>query len=108
MNQPKAGLSFLPSIFFDNCAPIIIPTMEMDETVASSFQLIGTLCIEVKNPIREFREMMTSEVPMATFIGVLSKLTSAGIIIKPPPAPTKPVSTPTTDPCPAAKDCYFY
>lgn len=42
--------------------------------------------------------MIKSEVPTASFMGNLASTTNAGIIKKPPPAPTKPVSAPTTSP----------
>lgn len=108
MNHPNAGLSFFPSIFLDNCEPMMIPTMAIDEMVVNNFQSIFTVFIDEKNPMSELSEMITNEVPMATFIGVLSRLTSAGMIINPPPAPTKPVKIPTTDPSPAAKRVLFF
>lgn len=107
MKYPKIGLSFLPLIIFDNSVPITIPIMEIAEIVPKKFQSISTLFIEEKNPIRELNETMTNEVPMATFIGVFNKLTKAGIIKNPPPAPSKPVMIPTAEPCPAARTVLF-
>ena len=51
-----------------------------------------------KNPINDLAAIITNDVPTASFIGSLDKRTKAGIIKKPPPAPTKPVTTPTTAP----------
>ena len=107
MKYPKIGLSFLPLIFFDNSVPVRIPIMEIAEIVPKKFQSISTLFIEEKNPNRELNETMTSEVPMATFIGVFNKLTNAGMIKNPPPAPSKPVMIPTAEPCPAARTVLF-
>ena len=42
--------------------------------------------------------IMRSEVPIANRIGNLANITKAGMIKKPPPAPTKPVNAPTNKP----------
>ena len=49
-------------------------------------------------PINDFAAIINNEVPTAIFIGSLLNITKAGMIKKPPPAPTKPVKTPTTAP----------
>ena len=46
----------------------------------------------------DFPAMITSDVPTAVFIGRRASTTSAGTIRNPPPAPTSPVSAPTTTP----------
>lgn len=107
MKYPKTGFSFLPSIFLDNSVPMRIPIIEIAEIVPKKFQLISTLFIDEKNPIKELNETITNEVPMATFIGVFNKLTNAGMIKNPPPAPSKPVMIPTAEPCPAARTVLF-
>ena len=40
-----------------------------------------------KKPNKDFIAMMTNEVPTATFISTFAKMTNAGIIKNPPPAP---------------------
>ena len=49
-----------------------------------------------RNPINEFIAIIQSDVPTAFFIGSFANSTSAGIIKKPPPAPTIPAKTPIT------------
>ena len=49
----------------------------------------------LRNPAAVLMAMIRSDVPTAVVMGTLNKLTSAGIIKKPPPAPTNPVTTPT-------------
>lgn len=102
------GFNLSPFIFFDNCVPMTIPIIAINVILIKKLQSISKWFTEEKNPIRELREMMTKEVPMATFIGIFKKLTNAGIIIKPPPAPTNPVKIPTTEPSPAAKNVLFF
>ena len=46
----------------------------------------------------DLRAIIIKEVPIAIFISNPANKTNAGIIKKPPPAPTKPVTTPTTRP----------
>ena len=43
-------------------------------------------------------EIIIREVATALFIGKLANNTKAGMIKKPPPAPTRPVRIPTTKP----------
>lgn len=49
-------------------------------------------------PIKDLMAMISNEVATAFFMGNLANKTKAGIIKKPPPAPTIPVKTPTTNP----------
>ena len=52
--------------------------------------------------------MIKSEVPTAIFIGSLTNKTKAGIIKNPPPAPTTPVSVPTTKPSAAISGILYF
>ena len=53
--------------------------------------------IDIK-PIKDFKDIIASEVAIACFILSFVKITNTGIIIKPPPAPTSPVINPIKDP----------
>lgn len=108
MNHPNTGFNFSPLIFFDNCVPMKIPTIAIADILPKKFQSIFRSFTDEKNPIRELIDIITKEVPMATFMGIFRKLTNAGIIIKPPPAPTNPVKNPTTEPSPTAKKALFF
>ncbi len=46
------------------------------------------------NAVKEFAEIMTSEVPAALFCGIRKKRTKIGIAKKPPPTPKTPVIKP--------------
>ena len=98
-NHPKAVFSLEPSIFFDNAIPIKIPNTENAVKMSKRDpSRLGVVCTSPINPINDFAAIMNKEVPTANFMGILAKITSAGIIRNPPPAPTKPVSTPTKVP----------
>ncbi len=97
-NHQKRGLSVSQDIFFDTLLPINIPMIARTAICKRSVQSTGTRCSPLVNPMREFSAMIKSDVPMASFIGILLKITNAGIIINPPPAPTNPVIVPTTIP----------
>ena len=99
MNHPNPFFKLLPSIFLLSLSPIKMPTIASAVTVSKSVQLIATwLLISPVNPINDFAAIINSEVPTACFMGSLLNSTSAGIIKKPPPAPTSPVSIPTNAP----------
>ena len=70
-----------------------------------------SICINMaspkKNPNNDLKAIITNEVPTATFISTLAKITRAGIIKNPPPAPTKPVIAPTTTPSNITKIIFF-
>lgn len=51
-----------------------------------------------KNPIKQFKQTITNEVPMASLIGNLAMSIKAGTIKNPPPAPIKPIKTPKKNP----------
>ena len=48
--------------------------------------------------VKDFKDIIASEVAIACFILSFVKITNTGIIIKPPPAPTSPVINPIKDP----------
>ena len=56
----------------------------------------------------DLRAIIIKEVPIAIFISNPANKTNAGIIKKPPPAPTKPVTTPTTRPSVKTKMELFF
>ena len=97
-NHPNAGLSLLPSIFLLSAVPIKIPIIAKAEIVNRNCQLIAFSLLSPKKPISDLAAIIASDVPIASFIGNLLKITKAGIIQKPPPAPTRPVTTPTIAP----------
>lgn len=51
-----------------------------------------------KNPNKEFIAIIKREVPTAFFIGNPANNTKIGTMIKPPPAPIKPVTKPVIRP----------
>ena len=98
-NQPNAGLSFSPEILLDRNAPKNIPPTAMAEKTNRKLQSMA--CPRPrspKNPSKDFDAIIINEVPTACFMGNFAKTTSAGIIRKPPPAPTNPVTNPTISP----------
>lgn len=97
-NQPNAGFNLAPSMRFEIRLPITIPNMAKLETINNKLQLIIVSSPSPAKPINDFAAMITKEVPTASFIGSFDNSTNAGMIKKPPPAPTKPVNTPTTIP----------
>ena len=64
---------------------------------SNKFQSISVPKSPVK-PSNDLKEIIISEVPIAFFISKPVNNTKAGTIKKPPPAPTKPVTAPTTKP----------
>ncbi len=62
--------------------------MAKAETLSSKYQFISVLPLSPKKPINDFAAIITREVPTASFIGNFDKITKAGMIKKPPPAPT--------------------
>ena len=57
--------------------------------------------------MRELHVMIIKEVATACLIDNLAKSTKAGTIIKPPPAPTKPVRSPTPNPMSSNKRSFL-
>ena len=72
--------------------------MESIVKVSRNFQSIAMLGTSPRKPINDFTAIIKSDVPTAFFIGNLANSTKAGMIKKPPPAPTIPVKTPTMIP----------
>ena len=98
-NQPKAGFSFVPSIFFEMLVPSTMPISAKIAIRTMKCQSVAVWKLAPQKPINDFTAIIISEVPTASFIGSLDKITNAGIIINPPPAPTNPVSVPSMAPC---------
>ncbi len=98
-NQPKPFFKLSPLIYFAKYIPTNIPTTAKLVTLNNKIQSMAKSlrCKSPVNPIRLFSAIIKREVPIAFFIGSFAKRTRAGIIKKPPPAPTIPVSTPTMD-----------
>ena len=78
--------------------PKKIPITEIAVKEVSSSQSICNCHRSPVNPIRDLIAMIIKEVATAFFIGNLAKRTKAGIIKKPPPAPTNPVNIPIINP----------
>ena len=76
-----------------------MPKIDKLQKASKNFQSIVKCCKSPVNPIKELIEITINEVATASFIGNLAKNTKAGTIKNPPPAPTKPVTIPTTNPC---------
>ena len=85
-------------IKFDKYEPKTIPNTEIKVIDVRKNQSILTCVMSDKKPNSALQVMITKDVATACFILRPAKKTSAGTIINPPPAPTKPVSTPTTVP----------
>ena len=98
MNQPNAGFNFSPETLLLRPIPIKIPAMEKAVNGDKKFQLTVVLERLPAKEDRQFIVMISKEVPMALRIGSFKNNTNAGMIRKPPPAPIKPVSVPTTNP----------
>ena len=99
-NHPKLVLSFSPDTLEEKKMPMKIPTTDIAVNFIKRFQSIAE-CSLLRNPIKPMAELIAiinSDVPTADFIGNFAKKTRAGIIRKPPPAPTNPVMAPTNDP----------
>lgn len=62
------------------------------------FICISAEDISPKKPINDFTPIISNEVPIAFLIGIFAYSTNIGIMIKPPPAPTKPVAAPSNKP----------
>jgi len=97
-NQPNPFFNFLPSIKFDKYIPINIPITDMPVKLSKNSQSIIKFSTSPINPINDLIAIINNDVATAFFIGSLANKTKAGIIKNPPPAPTIPVSIPTTNP----------
>ena len=72
-----------------------IPKTENAVKLIRNNQSIVMFCKSPEKPIKEFIVITNSEVAMAFLIVSRANLVSAGTIKKPPPAPIKPIKTPT-------------
>ena len=109
MNNTKIPNDFfktLPFSNFEKQEPIKIPTIENPVKVNNIFQSIALFNSVVKPKI-DLIAMINKDVPTASFILIFVSSNKAGIIRKPPPAPTKPVTSPTTIPSKAIKTKLF-
>lgn len=77
---------------------MIMPMTDKPVKLNKNSQSISKLLISPRNPIKDLTAIIRSEVPIAFFIGIFANNTNAGMIKKPPPAPTNPVSKPTRIP----------
>lgn len=71
-----------------------MPIIEIAVKVKRNLQSISKLERSPKKPNSELTAMTHRDVPMAIFMGSFPKMTSVGMIRKPPPAPTIPEKTP--------------
>lgn len=109
MNNTKIPNDFFktrPFSNFEKQEPIKIPTIENAVKVNNKFQSI-TLFNSAVNPKIDLIAMTNKDVPTASFILIFVSSNKAGIIRNPPPAPTKPVTSPTTIPSKAIKTKLF-
>lgn len=98
-NHPKTGFNTLPSIFLESVVPTTIPAIESVAIFVKKTKSTATpSIISDEKPILEFMAMIKSEVPMVCFMSRFAKKSNAGIMIKPPPAPKKPIKIPTKNP----------
>ena len=67
-------------------------------------QSIERFSISPINPIKDLSAMISKEVATAFFMGRPASKTKAGMIRKPPPAPTIPVASPTANPSKIIKE----
>ena len=63
--------------------------------------MAGWVATSLAKPMSELAAIISSEVPTASRMGSRANSTRAGMIMKPPPAPTSPVTVPTAAPCAA-------
>ena len=74
----------------------------MNESAVNRAKKLQSITIVIaspkKKPIKDFIAIIIREVPTATFISTFANKTNAGMIKKPPPAPIKPVTAPTSKP----------
>ena len=76
-----------------------MPTIAKAVNVSRKIQSILMVPMLPAKPMSELKAMMTKEVATAFFIGNFASYIKVGMIKKPPPTPTKPVSKPIIMPC---------
>ena len=76
-----------------------MPSKEIPVNMERKLQSISMVSASPrKNPSKDLKAIIIKDVPMATFMSMLAKITSAGMIRNPPPAPIIPVTPPTSKP----------
>ncbi len=75
--------------------PAIARVLNEAKNIQSIFKLVDKSPV---NPIKDLMAIIINEVPTAFFMGKPANKTKAGMIKKPPPAPTNPVKAPTNKP----------
>lgn len=109
VNHPNTFFNLMPGILRESTLPKCTPTMAIDVMVSKNGQSIGRVSKSPKKPVSELSAIIKSEVPVAVFIGKPVSRTNAGMMRKPPPAPTKPVSSPIKVPSKTmSKVLYFF
>ena len=98
--KPNPFLRLFPSIKFVRYTPIKIPTIDKRVNTDRSYQskIRFELPKSPRKPNKDLIAIINKEVATAFFIGSFANKTRAGIIKKPPPAPTIPVKIPTIKP----------
>ena len=97
-NQPNPVFNLSPGTLLPMIPPAKMPAIARDEIVNNKRQSMVLCPMSPVKPIKEFRAIMSKDVPMASFIGSLISRTSDGISKKPPPAPNRPVTSPIPNP----------
>ena len=97
-SQPKAFFNLGPSINLFRYIPIKIPIIANAEKERRKTQLISICKASPKKPIKEFIAIINNEVAAAFLIGSFARNNKIGTIMKPPPAPTRPVTIPVKTP----------
>ena len=98
INQPNEGFSFSLLIFLLRYIPAKIPNTDSEVKDSRNPQWMVVESILPAKPMSALAAMIINEVATAFFIGNFAAKTRVGIIRKPPPTPTKPVSSPTKTP----------
>ena len=75
-----------------------MPTMVIAEKVKRNGHSIFNVWTSPENPIKEFKAIITKEVPTAFFMDSPAHSTKAGTYKNPPPAPISPVINPIMAP----------
>ena len=75
-----------------------MPTTEIDVKIIRKSQSIATCVTSARKPKSALNVIIIKEVATACLISRAAKSTNAGTMTNPPPAPTKPVRSPTPSP----------
>ena len=77
---------------------MMMPSVANKTITIKKFQSMEVCEISPTNPTMDFILIIKIDEAMAFFIGSLPKITNAGMIKNPPPAPTIPVNIPSPSP----------